>query len=116
MQKVIHARFFRTSATGPEPVREWLLDLTPEERRTVGHDILLVEIGWPIGMPVCRPLGEGLFEVRSRLENRIARVLFCVADGEMWLLHGFIKTTQKTPTQDMRLARQRMRELLGGNV
>ena len=97
MQKVINARFFRISAAGPEPVREWLLDLTSEERRTVGHDIRLVEIGWPIGMPVCRPLGEGIFEVRSRLENRIARVLFCVADGEMWLLHGFIKTTQKRP-------------------
>ncbi len=114
MQKILQARFFRSSAAGPEPVREWLLELTPEERREVGHDIRLVEMGWPIGMPTCRPLGEGLFEVRSRLGNRIARVLFCIAHGEMWLLHGFVKTTQKTPVQDMRLARQRMRELLGG--
>ncbi len=78
------------------------------------YDIHLVELGWPVGMPVCRPLGDGLFEVRSQLDNRIARVIFCVADGDMWLLHGFIKTTQKIPVQDMRIARQRKSELLGG--
>jgi phage-related protein len=114
MQKIIKARFYKTDEIGTEPVREWLLGLTPDERRAIGHDMRLVELGWPIGMPLCRALGEGLFEVRSSLRNRIARILFCVADGEMWLLHGFIKTTQKTPPQDARLARQRMTRLLGG--
>lgn len=94
-------------------MREWLLSLSPEERRRIGIDIYKVELGWPIGMPVCRPLGDGLYEVRSRLENRIARVLFCIAGGKMWLLHGFIKKTQATPAQDVKTARQRKSELLG---
>ena len=113
MKKIIRARFFRASASKAEPVRDWLLALADTERRQIGYDIHLVELGWPVGMPVCRALGDGLFEVRSRLENRIARVIFCVADGNMWLLHAFFKTTQKTALQDMRIARQRKNELLG---
>ena len=78
----------------------------------MGHDIGLVEFGWPIGMPVCRPLGDGLWEVRSNLiDGKIARVIFCVAQGRMVLLHGFIKKTQKTPKKDRDLALKRMREL-----
>ena len=50
-------------------------------------------------MPLCRNLGEGLWEVRSSLPSRrIARVLFCLVKGEMVLLHGFIKKTQKDTT------------------
>jgi len=75
-------------------------------------DIKTVEFGWPVGLPVCRSLGDGLWEVRSSLRNRIARVLFCVADDTMWLLHGFIKKRQKTPPEDLALARRRMREVL----
>jgi phage-related protein len=82
------------------------------DRRIVGHDIGLVEFGWPIGMPVCRPLGDGLWEVRSNLvDGKIARVIFCVVQGRMVLLHGFIKKTQKTPKKDRYLALKRMREL-----
>lgn len=113
MQKTIRARFYRNPGTGTQPVKDWLLELPEEERRRIGWDICQVELGWPVGMPVCRPLGDGLFEVRSRLENRIARVLFCIVNGEMWLLHGFIKKTQATPTQDMKTARQRKASLLG---
>ncbi|MFN0317524.1 MAG: type II toxin-antitoxin system RelE/ParE family toxin, partial [Burkholderiales bacterium] len=77
----------------------------------VGHDIRDVEFGWPIGMPLCRSLGAGLWEVRSSLPSqRIARVLFCMADGELLLLHGFIKKTQRTPTPDLTLAMKRMKE------
>jgi len=67
---------------------------------------MTVEFGWPIGMPVCRPLGHGLYEVRTSLStNRIARVLFYVdTSGRMVLLHGFIKKTQKTPAEDLGLA------------
>lgn len=114
MDKVIQARFYRIGSSGSEPVREWVRTLTPVERQKVGKVIRLVELGWPIGMPVCRSLGDGIFEVRINLDKRIARVLFCIAAGEMWLLHGFIKTTQKTPVRDMHLARQRKNELLGG--
>jgi phage-related protein len=106
--KRIEAIFFKTGAGG-EPVRDWLKALTPiEDRKQIGVDIKAVEFGWPIGMPVCRPLGEGLYEVRSSLaQNRIARVLFYIdAKGRMVLLHGFIKKTQKTPPTDLELARK----------
>jgi len=78
----------------------------------IGADIKTVEYGWPVGMPVCRSMGEGLWEVRSSLVSRIARVLFCVAGDRMWLLHGFIKKQQKTPKQDLALARGRMQAIL----
>lgn len=114
MDKVIRARFFRIGVSGPEPVREWILSLTADDRGRIGRAVRLVEMGWPIGMPLCRALGDGIFEVRIRLERRIARVLFCIAGGDMWLLHGFIKTTQKTPARDLHIARQRKNELQGG--
>jgi phage-related protein len=106
--KRIEVIFFRTGAGG-EPVREWLRSLSPiEDRKQIGVDIKNVEFGWPIGMPVCRPLGDGLYEVRSSLtRNRIARVLFYIdARGRMVLLHGFIKKSQKTPPAEMELARK----------
>jgi phage-related protein len=106
--KRIEVVFFRTRAGG-EPVREWLRSLSPiEDRKQIGVDIKTVEFGWPIGMPVCRPLGDGLYEVRSNLtQNQIARVLFYIdAKGRMVLLHGFIKKTQKTPPAQLELARK----------
>lgn len=106
--KRIAAIFFRTGAGG-EPVREWLKSLSPiDNRKQIGVDIKAVEFGWPIGMPVCRSLGDGLYEVRSSLiQNRIARVLFYIdVKGRMVLLHGFIKKTQKTQQADVELARK----------
>ena len=79
MKPVLDIRFFATD-TGAEPVREWLKDLSPIERKTMGEDIKAVQFGWPLGMPLVRSMGAGLWEVRIRLENRIARVLF-VLDG-----------------------------------
>ena len=104
--KRVPAIFYRTKAGG-EPVREWLKALAQEDRKRVGEDIKTVEFGWPIGMPVCRPLGVGIYEVRTSLaQNRIARVLFYIdKKGRMVLLHGFIKKTQKTPDEDLELAR-----------
>ena len=78
----------------------------------IGTDIKTVEFGWPVGLPVCRSLGNGLWEVRSSLRNRIARVLFCIEGDRMWLLHGFIKKQRKTPAGEIDLARMRMREIL----
>ena len=99
-------------ASGRKPVRDWLLELVPGDCRIVGYDIQTVEFGWPIGMPVCRPLGAGLYEVRSNLsDGRIGRVLFCIIAGEMVLLHGFVKKTQKTPPADLVLASKRMKEI-----
>ncbi len=109
--KLIPAVFYR-SASGAEPVRDWLKGLPIEDRRIVGRDIAVVEFGWPVGMPTCRPLGAGLFEVRSDLPGgRIARVLFCPADGCLVLLHGFVKKTQKTPASDLALGRSRQKDV-----
>ena len=107
----IPAAFYRT-ATGAEPVREWLRELSAEDRKIIGQDIARVEYGWPIGMPTCRPLGDGLYEVRSNLpQGRTARVLFCVEGGYLVLLHGFFKTTQKTPSSEMAIARSRQKDV-----
>lgn len=109
--KRIPAKFYRTEA-GSEPVRAWLKKLTPEHRKVIGIDIKTVEYGWPIGMPTCRALGKGLYEVRSNLsDGTIARVLFCIHQENMLLLHGFIKKTQKTPKQDLDLALNRKHNL-----
>jgi phage-related protein len=109
--KKITGRFYM-SASGRRPVREWLLERSKDDRRVVGKDIQKVEFGWPIGMPYCRPLGRGLWEVRSDLSGgRIARVIFCIVDGEMVLLHGFGKKSQKTPAQDIELALRRKKEV-----
>ena len=103
---------FYESGSGNMPVREWLLGLDREDRRIIGEDIATVEFGYPIGMPVCRSLGNGLYEVRSSISGgRIARVIYIVKRGYMVLLHGFIKKTQKTPKQDIDLASKRAREL-----
>ncbi len=105
--KRVPAIFFRTDAGG-EPVRDWLNGLpSSEDRRRIGEDIKTVEFGWPIGMPVCRSLADGIYEVRTSLaQNRIARVLFYIdKKGRMVLLHGFIKKTRKTPDEDLELAR-----------
>lgn len=109
--KRVPARFFETT-DGKEPVREWLKSLSPDERRIIGTDIQTVEFGFPIGMPTCRPMGKGLFEVRSNLpDKKIARVLFCIHDGYMVLLHGLIKKTQKTPKNDLDLAKERKKQV-----
>ncbi|MEL7150580.1 MAG: type II toxin-antitoxin system RelE/ParE family toxin [Pseudomonadota bacterium] len=96
------------------PVREWLLGLTEDERKLIGDDIRTAEFGWPIGMPLCRPMKshKGLWEVRTNLPNgKIARVLFCAHKGNMVLLHGFIKKTQKTPNVELDTATKRMKGL-----
>ncbi len=110
MSKRLLATFYRT-AGGREPVREWLKALRKADRARIGADIKTVEFGWPIGMPTCRALGDGLYEVRSALDSRTARVLFCILDHRMILLHGFIKKSQNMPPADLRLARQRQAEL-----
>src|SRR5258707_173286 len=95
--KKISARFYATPG-GRRPVREWLLGIARDDRRAIGADVQKVEFGWPIGMPYCRSLGNGLWEVRTDLEgSRAARVIFCIVAGEMVLLHGFLKKQQKTP-------------------
>ena len=67
---------------------------------------------WPVGMPLCRPMGQGLWEVRTELpSNRIARVLLCLDQDVLVALHAFIKKTQKTPADELALARKHQKEL-----
>lgn len=109
--KKIPAFFYQTAA-GAEPVRDWLLTLDDEDRRIIGADIATVEYGWPVGMPTCRSLSAGLWEVRSSLPSRgEARVIFVVIEEQMVLLHGFIKKSQKTPKADLDLAMKRLKEV-----
>jgi len=111
-RKKLPVRFY-ASGRGTEPVKDWLKGLVLDDRKIIGKDIAKVEFGWPIGMPYCRAMGGGLWEVRSNLTGgRIARVLFCMKDGAMVLLHGFIKKTRATPPADLNLARKRMKELM----
>lgn len=94
-------------------MREWLQDLGEEDRRVVGQDIATAEFGWPVGMPLCRSLGNGLFEIRCNIsDGRIARVIFAVVSQRMVLLHGFIKKAQKTPKPDLDLASKRLKEIV----
>ncbi len=109
--KKICAKFYQT-LKGNEPVREWLLKLEEEDRKIIGKDIQKVEFGWPIGMPYSRPLGQGIYEVRSDItDQRIARVIFCIKANEMILLHSFVKKEQKTPKPDLDLATKRKKEV-----
>ncbi|HTV48329.1 MAG TPA: type II toxin-antitoxin system RelE/ParE family toxin [Phycisphaerae bacterium] len=111
IERRLDAVFFRTDK-GNEPVREWLLLLVKSERKIIGDDVLKVQYCWPIGKPLVRNLGNGLWEIRSNLGDRIARVIFCVQDQTMVLLHGFIKKTQKTPKYELDLAIKRRNQLI----
>lgn len=106
----ISVRFFRQES-GNEPVRDWLKSLSPQDRKLIGEDIKTVQWGWPLGMPLVRAMGGGLYEVRIHLESRIARVLFSFRDGQIILLHGFIKKSQKIPKPDLDLAKERIKKL-----
>jgi phage-related protein len=112
-RKVLEAAFF-VSPTGKRPVREWLMELTPEDRKAIGEDIATLEFSWPIGKPKCSPIAgvKGLYEVRSNITSgRIARVFFALVGNRMVLLHGFIKKTQRTPEKELKLATDRMKEV-----
>ena len=106
--------FYRTEA-GNEPVRDWLLGLDVANRHAVGLDLQRVQYRWPVGMPLVRPLRDGLFEVRTNLSDKTtARVLFCFHHGALFALHGFIKKSRATPPEDLKLARKRKTEVENG--
>jgi phage-related protein len=89
-----------------------LNELPREDKRIIGRDIAKVQFGWPMGLPLCRPLSGGLWEVRSVLPSkRQARVFFGFYDGMLIALHAIIKKTQKTPAEELVLAKQRLKEL-----
>ena len=102
---------YRTAA-GSEPAREWLKGLDETERQAIGKDLLRAQWRLPVGMPLCRPMGNGLWEVRTNLATkRMARVLLCLYREHLVALHGFIKKTRATPDEDLATARKRQKEL-----
>ena len=110
--KTISVSFYK-SLTGNEPVREWLKSLSKEDKTIIGEDIKTVEFGWPQGMPLVRKPDQNLWEVRSDITNKaIARVIFTISGRIMVLLHGFIKKSQKTPPNDLKIAKERRDNVL----
>ena len=105
-------RFFRSSH-GNEPVRDWLRSLSAVDRKLVGEEIRTVQLGWPIGMPIVRKLETDLWEIRVRVKDGIARVLFTIEAQEAILLHGFIKKSQKLPADELHTAQVRLKQLRG---
>ena len=93
-------------------MRQWLKSLPVEERKAIGADILSEQYAWPVGKPLVDNLGDGVWEIRSRLPNRIARTLFAVINEEIVLLCGFIKKQQRTPLNELALAKKRKKEYL----
>jgi hypothetical protein len=88
--------FYKTDA-GNAPVREWLKSMLRDDGKISGEDIKTAQFGWPLGMPLVRKLDVGLWEVRSRLDNRIARVLFTVEENVMVLCTRSSKNPKRHP-------------------
>jgi phage-related protein len=103
-------RFFKEDS-GKQPVRVWLKGLSDEDKKQIGADLKTLQYRWPLGMPLVRPMGKGLHELRTKLDNRISRVFFMVEDKYIILLHGFIKKTEKTPQADLELAQARQKKI-----
>ena len=112
MEPILSVKFY-ASETSSEPVRDWLKELSAQNRKTIGEDIKTVQFGWPLGMPLVDHIEGDIWEVRIKLDNRIARVLFVIVNKTMILLHGFIKKNQKTPKPELDLAKQRLKALRG---
>jgi len=106
----IAVHFFRLDS-GKEPVRDWLKGMQPDERKVIGEDVRTLQFGWPVGMPLARKMSDGLWELRSNLARGIARTFFTVYDNKIVLLHGFMKKSQKTPANELALAKRRLRKL-----
>lgn len=110
MDKPLQVVFFQLDS-GREPVRDWLKELSRENRRTIGADIKTLQFQWPLGMPLTRKMDDNLWELRSHIASGIARTFFTVFEGKIVLLHGFVKKAQKTPSNELAIARRRLSKL-----
>lgn len=110
IEPVLTVKFFK-SPGGTEPVRDWLMDLGKADRKSVGEEIKTVQLGWPLGMPLVRKLVPHLWEIRIKLPNRIARVLFTLESSVMVLLHAFVKKSQAIPQEDLDVAKARLKQV-----
>jgi len=110
MDRPIPVLFFRLDS-GREPVREWLKNLSRENRKLIGEDIKTLQFGWPVGMPLARKMGNDLWELRSSVSSGIARTFFTIYQNRIMLLHGFVKKSQKTPSNELATAKRRLTKL-----
>jgi phage-related protein len=110
MDRPIPVVFFRLDS-GREPVREWLKDMSRDNRKTLGEDIKTLQFGWPVGMPLARKMDTDLWELRSTISSGIARTFFTVYQKKIVLLHGFVKKSQKTPSNELATAKRRLNKL-----
>lgn len=109
-----HKILFYCTASGREPVREWLKKIDPASRKRIGEDLYTLQLGWPIGMPLARKLEPNLWELRSHISNGIARIMFTADKNALILLHGFIKKSKKLPAADLALAKERLANFRAG--
>lgn len=114
IETVLKVQFY-AETSGNEPVRKWLLGLNDNDRKKIGRDILIVQYEWPIGMPLVKHIGKGLWEIRSNLDNRIARIIFIIEKTNLILLHGFIKKSQKISANDLEIAGKRAKKTIERN-
>jgi phage-related protein len=110
MDRPIPVVFFRLDS-GREPVREWLKALSRDNRRTIGEDIKTLQYGWPVGMPLARKMDADLWELRSDISSGTARTFFTVYQRKIVLLHGIVKKSQKTPSNELATAKRRLNRL-----
>ena len=104
----VHKVLFYRTASGQEPVRDWLKQLDPANRKRIGEDLYTLQLGWPVGMPLARKLEPNLWEFRSHISNGIVRIMLTEEKDALILLHGFIKKSQKLPTSELALAKARL--------
>jgi phage-related protein len=114
-EKILKVYFYKTP-TGKEPVRDWLKLRTTEDKRAIGEDIKAIEFLWPVGYPQVAKLDKDLWEVRTYLQDGICRVFFTIWKKHMVLLHCIIKKTNKTPKQDLNLAKKRRNMVFVGGI
>jgi phage-related protein len=107
--KPLQCVFFETES-GNQPVRDFLLDRTREDRKEIGSDIFKVQQGFPLGLPLVEKMDKDLWEIRSHVSDGICRIFFTIHEHTMILLHSFIKKTQKTPVKESRTAVERLQE------
>lgn len=99
---------FYTKRDGSEPAKEFLLDLSKGLRaKTLRNIELLSEYGFQLREPFSKPLGDGIFELRTQLGSDTTRILyFFFFGGRIILTNGFVKKTQKTPADEIELAKK----------
>jgi len=107
---------FYRSASGREPVREWLKRLDRANRKRIGEDLYTLQLGWPTGMQLARKLEPGMWEFRSRISNGIVRIMFTEEKEGLVLLHGFLKKSQKLPASELAVAKERLANFWKGKI